>query len=264
MTTDDQHGPFSPAAEREVSELIQSHSRHGLSVAAGAATGHAPAVDAVPDHDATDAVPDHDATVEFWDTLYSRDDHVWSGKVNATLAQIVEDFTPGTALDLGCGEGADAVWLAQRGWTVTGVDVSAIALGRAKVAARDAGVAVGITWQQHDLDETFPAGTFDLVSAQFLQSPLAMARIAIMQQAAAAVAPGGRLVVVGHAAMPAWSDHEAPEGGFQSPEQVMAEAQLNPWNWAIERAEIVTRWVTAPDGHDGPLDESVVVARRLV
>ncbi|MQA95954.1 MAG: methyltransferase domain-containing protein [Streptosporangiales bacterium] len=107
------------------------------------------------------------------------------------------ELTPGTALDLGCGEGADAIWLAEQGWTVTATDVSKVALDRAAAHARERGVTVD--WRRHDLAESFPEGTYDLVCAFFLHSPVDMPRDGILRSAAAAVAPGGVLLIVGHA-----------------------------------------------------------------
>nr|WP_238354948.1 class I SAM-dependent methyltransferase [Kribbella sandramycini] len=107
---------------------------------------------------------------EHWDGRYAESTRIWSGKPNAALVAELAGLAPGRALDLGSGEGGDAIWLAQQGWQVTAVDVSPIALGRAAEHAREAGIADRIDWQHHELGKTFPAGTFDLVSAQFLHS----------------------------------------------------------------------------------------------
>ncbi len=113
---------------------------------------------------------------QFWDDLYGERAQRWSGKVNAPLEQRAADLPPGRALDLGCGEGADALWLAAHGWAVTAVDISATALDRARAEAGRRGLAVD--WQRLDLTESLPGGPYDLVSAQFLQSPVAFARTA--------------------------------------------------------------------------------------
>src|SRR5918997_1941704 len=87
-----------------------------------------------------------------WDARYrERDGAMWSGRPNGRLVAEVASLAPGRALDVGCGEGADAIWLAQRGWTVTGVDVSAVALERAAQHAVDAGVGDRIEWRRVDL-----------------------------------------------------------------------------------------------------------------
>jgi 2-polyprenyl-3-methyl-5-hydroxy-6-metoxy-1,4-benzoquinol methylase len=77
-----------------------------------------------------------------WDERYSEHAQMWSGRPNGTLLVEVVALTPGTALDVGCGEGGDAVWLAEHGWRVTGLDVSQAALTRAQTAARARGVDV--------------------------------------------------------------------------------------------------------------------------
>lgn len=245
MSTASSHDdPFSPEAERAVSERIQTTARHGINV-----PQQHPAVNGV--------------TADFWDELYGSKSQMWSGTVNHTLARLVAEVAPGSALDLGCGEGGDALWLASRGWQVTAVDISAVALARAEAAAANAGLAGRIDWQLHDLELTFPDGVYDLVSAQFLQTPLPFERAQTLRRAAAAVAPGGLLVIVGHAAMPAWSTHTPPEGSMPSPQEVLDGLELNQWDWAVERAEVVERPGVGPDGEHGELLDSVVVARRL-
>ena len=135
-----------------------------------------------------------------WDERYGAADQVWSGEPNAALVAETAGLEPGRALDVGCGEGADAVWLARRGWEVTGLDVSRVALDRAQRLARDAGVQVG--WVQAALVEAaLPAGVFDLVSAQYpalRKTPGAVAERTLLDL----VAPGGTLLVVHHAIDP--------------------------------------------------------------
>src|SRR6476620_1485790 len=115
-----------------------------------------------------------DPTVQAeWDARYTDREQLWSGRPNGTLVAEVAGLTPGKVLDVGCGEGADAVWLAGRGWTVTALDVSRVALDRAALHASDAGADV--TWVHAGLVEAgLDAGAFDLVSAQYpalLRSP---------------------------------------------------------------------------------------------
>lgn len=94
----------------------------------------------------------------FWEQMYGERDQVWSGKVNVPLAREVDGVAPGRALDLGCGEGADAIWLAEQGWTVTAVDISATALDRGRAEAQRRGLDVD--FRQHDLAEGVPDGPF--------------------------------------------------------------------------------------------------------
>ena len=198
-------------------------------------------------------------TEEFWEELYRARDRVWSGDPNPVMVSVVEPLAPGTALDLGCGEGADAVWLARRGWTVTGVDVSAVALARAAAHASDAGVDV--EFQRHDLGGGFPEGSYDLVSAQFFQSPLEWDRTAILRRAAAAVAPGGLLLIVEHGAAPPWSDHH--DHRFPTAEETFAGLELDPSEWTTDRCGTHEREATSPDGtRTGTLIDNVIAARR--
>ncbi|MCW3820450.1 methyltransferase domain-containing protein [Micromonospora sp. DR5-3] len=202
------------------------------------------------------------ATARFWDELYQQRDRVWSGRANAVLAEVVEPLPPGTALDLGCGEGGDAIWLAGQGWQVTAVDVSTTALDRLATAAARAGVASRITVARHDLTRTFPAGQYDLVSAQFLQSPLELPREAVLRAAARAVAPGGRLLVVEHGAAPPWARESHPHARFASPEEILAALDLEPDGWHTERLGAAHRTGTGPDGESGTLVDHVVLVRR--
>ena len=133
-----------------------------------------------------------------WDERYSGDGTVWSGKPNAQLVTEASRLTPGTALDVGCGEGGDVIWLAQQGWTVTGADFSAAGLARAARHADDAGVGDRVDWWQVDA-RSFEAGgrTYDLVTTHFLHPPDG-GMVDVTRRLAQAVAPGGHLLVVGH------------------------------------------------------------------
>jgi thioredoxin reductase/SAM-dependent methyltransferase len=138
----------------------------------------------------------HMLSRDFWEQRYGSHEHVWSGRPNPQLVATAADLPPGTALDIGSGEGADAIWLASRGWKVTGVDVSQAAIDRAARHAAEAGVDT--TWRQADITAWDPApAQFDLVSAQYVHLPRP-ARDALHRRLAAAVRPGGTLLIVGH------------------------------------------------------------------
>jgi SAM-dependent methyltransferase len=209
--------------------------------------------------------PPPTSAADHWDDFYDRDPQVWSGRPNALLVAEVADLTPGTALDVGCGEGADAVWLAERGWQVTAIDVSRTALDRGARRAAAAGVADRIVWQHHDLASSFPTGTYDLVTALYLHSPIALERDPILRAAAAAVAAGGTLLVVGHAAAPPWAAHEhhPPEHrAFPQPDDTAAGIGLHDGAWVLETCAVRQRSTTDPAGQPATVSDSVVRARR--
>ena len=131
-----------------------------------------------------------------WDERYRSDGQVWSGHPNGSLVDEVAGLSPGTALDVGCGEGADAIWLAEQGWTVTATDIAptAIERGRAEAERR----SLDVTWSAADLLIDPPAGEFDLVSLQY--PAFAIADVdRVTATLIGALAPGGLLLLVGHA-----------------------------------------------------------------
>ena len=140
-----------------------------------------------------------------WETRYAEKPRIWSGRPNTRLAEIVGGLIGSRALDLGCGEGGDAMWLAEHGWQVVAVDVSTTALARAAEDAEARGVLGHIDFQQHDLTKTLPDGPFDLVSAHFFHTTLEMDRLAILRRAAATVTHGGTLLIVDHGDAPPWA-----------------------------------------------------------
>jgi SAM-dependent methyltransferase len=193
----------------------------------------------------------------FWEQFYGEREQVWSGTPNAALVVEIEGLAPGTALDVGCGEGADAIWLARQGWRVTGVDISQVALDRAAAHAAEAGVGDRTTWERHDLSRSMPDGPFDLVSVHFLHSPVDDPRDRALRAAAAAVAPGGRLLVVSHEAVP-WH----PEVEFPTAQEVLDSLDLDRAEWDVERVESRSRRVTRPDVGEVDVSDSVVRVRR--
>ncbi|MEV0671964.1 bifunctional NAD(P)/FAD-dependent oxidoreductase/class I SAM-dependent methyltransferase [Mycobacterium sp. NPDC050441] len=202
-------------------------------------------------------------TAQYWERHYGQRGRIWSGRVNAQLAKIAADLPPGRALDLGCGEGGDSVWLAEQGWQVTGVDVSDTALARAATEAQARGVVERITFERHDLSESIPDGRFDLVSAQFLQSPVAMDRAGVLRRAAGAVASGGLLVIVDHGAAPPWALEHVRRFAFPSADEVVDSLHLDETQWERLRVGTDEREATGPDGQHGTLIDNVMVLRRL-
>ncbi|MFK4762613.1 SAM-dependent methyltransferase [Microbacterium sp. ZW T5_45] len=207
---------------------------------------------------------------EFWEDRY-RSDHgrVWSGRVNPAVAREVADLAPGRALELGSGEGGDALWLAERGWTVTAVDISqtALAVGAAEAAAR--GVSDRIRWVQADLVAWHPDVEYDLVTSAFLHAPFEFPRAEILRRAASAVAPGGTLLVVGHGEAPMdagqepGSGHRHAAGGpaLPTPDEVLASLDLDS-AWRVETNAEVERSATLPDGTVREVIDTVLRMRR--
>jgi chemotaxis protein methyltransferase CheR len=206
------------------------------------------------------AEPAQDARVA-WEAHYTAKPQVWSGRVNARLAEIVGQLEPAHALDLGCGEGGDSLWLAEQGWTVVAVDISTTALDRAHAAAESRGLAAQIDFQSCDLSTGFPAGSFDLVSAQFLHSPVEMDRPALLRRAADAVAPGGSLLIVDHGAAPPWAS-KIHHHDFPSAEEVLAGLDLDDAQWERVRVGAVERMADSPDGETVALTDNVIWVRR--
>ncbi|MEV0232858.1 bifunctional NAD(P)/FAD-dependent oxidoreductase/class I SAM-dependent methyltransferase [Nonomuraea sp. NPDC050786] len=206
---------------------------------------------------------EHESDEAYWDARYGQSAQMWSGNPNVMLVREVTDLEPGTALDLGCGEGADAIWLAGRGWRVTAADVSGVALERAAEHATGAGVADRIDWQRHDLSASFPEGTYDLVSACFLHSPRDLPREAILRAAASAVAPGGVLLVVGHGGWASWVENPPFEADFPTPQDVLDALALPEGEWEVLVSEEYEHTQNSPDGHPGTRTDNVLKVRRL-
>jgi SAM-dependent methyltransferase len=206
-------------------------------------------------------------TQEFWDDRYGSVEgsgQLWSGRPNARLVAQTADLPPGEALEAGCGEGADAIWLARQGWTVTAVDVSAVALERAAASAAEAGgeIARRIIWQREDLlSWAPPAERFDLVSAQFMHFPADEIE-ALHRRLAAAVRPGGTLLVVGHHP----DDLHANVGRTGSPDRFWAAkdiaAWMDPGRWEVVVADAPGRSATDLDGRPVTVRDTVLRAAR--
>ncbi|MFC6018158.1 class I SAM-dependent methyltransferase [Plantactinospora solaniradicis] len=198
-------------------------------------------------------------SVAEWEARYASAEQVWSGLPNTALVAEVAGLTPGRALDVGCGEGADAVWLAGHGWDVTALDVSQVALERATRHARDAKVEV--RWMRSALvGAPVRAGTFDLVTALYpalRRTPTNEAEGVLI----AAVAPGGVLLVVHHADVDA---EQARAHGFDPADYVSPAdvAALLGQDWQVEFDERRPRDTTTGAGAHHTHDV-VLRARRL-
>lgn len=210
-----------------------------------------------------------DSARDWWEARYAERDGIWSGRVNAVLAAVEQDLPAGSggrvrrALDLGCGEGGDVVWLAERGWEVVGVDLSVTAIERGSRASVSAGVSEQTAFVAADLARWETASRFDLVTASFLQSwPVEIPRAQILRRAAGYVAVGGHLLVTAHAAPP---HDELPEElrsyRFPSPAEDLAALHLDG-GWDVVTSELRPRTAATPDGTPHEVVDSVVLVRR--
>lgn len=203
-------------------------------------------------------MPDDAAT--FWEERYSGSPKVWSGKVNPPLADEIVGLEPGRALDLGAGEGGDALYLASRGWHVTAVDISPTALKRILERAEEAGVSGKIITERHDLTETFPEGEFDLIVAAYLHSPYEFPRDEVLQRAANSLSPGGTLFVVEHGSDRPWGWNR--EGDYPAPREIYTALDLDPAVFEPARLDTPDREATGPEGQKAIVTDIVVAVRR--
>ncbi|MBE8522124.1 class I SAM-dependent methyltransferase [Amycolatopsis sp. H6(2020)] len=193
----------------------------------------------------------------FWDGHHTA--HFPDGvpRANVRLAEVVTSLAPGRALDLGSGAGGDALWLARHGWRVTAADISAVALAHLDCRARELGLADRITTERHDLAATFPAGSFDLVSAHYLHTSFPLPRDHVLRQAAEALSPGGRLLVVEHGSVAPWSWNQDPDAL-----PALAAPALDPAGWTVERADALPRHATGPGGQTAEVVDHLLLIRR--
>jgi len=185
---------------------------------------------------------------------------VWSGNPNPQLVAEVSAMTPGRALDIGSGEGADAIWLAQQGWQVTGLDFSQVALDRSAAHAEEVGVGASIQWLHGDL-RTWSAGAerWDLVTSQFMHQPFG-GMVPITRTLADAVAPGGTLLIVGHHPGDVETGLRWSIGGaLFTPEELLPALEADAWQVTTE---IRDREVPGPDGNLVTVRDSLVLAQR--
>jgi SAM-dependent methyltransferase len=200
----------------------------------------------------------------FWDGVYRGRDRSRHGEPHPYLREVLSAAVPGTALELGCGDGIAAIWLALRGWTVTAVDISPVALEAAAGHAERAGVSSRITWQHADLREWTTQETFDLVAALFLHTPLELDAAALLARAAAQTRVRGTLLSVGHYTLPPWAWDPQETDGLLCASEVAAALGVHEPRWQIVLADEVPRTQRGHDGHDGTVLDAVLHAVRAV
>ncbi|GAA4586047.1 class I SAM-dependent methyltransferase [Streptomyces violaceoruber] len=200
--------------------------------------------------------------VTFWDGVYAARPAPDAPRPNVRLVETVTGLPPGDALDLGCGSGGDALWLARRGWRVTAVDISGVATERLAGHARAHGLGDLVDTVRRDLRDSFPEGRFDLVSTHYLHTPFDLDRASVLRGAAHALRPGGRLLVVDHGSTAPWSWDQDPDARHPAPQEVAADLALDPATWRVERAEAPRRTATGPGGRTAEVVDHVLLVRR--
>ena len=194
---------------------------------------------------------------EQWDERYATDELIWKAQPNQFLVDELDALAPGSALDLACGEGRNALWLASKGWNVTGVDFSSAGLSKARQLAADRDLEV--SWIEADVIEWQPPpASFDAVVVMYLHLPPPQRR-QVLRQATQALAPGGLLLVVGHDI----SNLTDGVGGPQDPEVLFCPEEIarDLTGLQIERAERVKRTVVNETGEATAIDALVRAVR---
>ena len=206
--------------------------------------------------------PSADITArDFWESHYRQSTRHSSGTPSQALVRFTQSLPAGRALELGCAKGDDAVWLASQGWNVVAVDIAQSAIEQARANAERAAVMNSIEFQRHDLSKTQPAGTFDLVTAIFLQSPLDFPRHEVLHRIASAVDSGGRFLIVDHGSRAPWS-WSKPDTQYPQPADTLHSLQLDNTHWFTEFADCVDRVARGPDGQTASVKDNVILLRR--
>lgn len=202
-------------------------------------------------------------TERFWNERYESRTPSAELAPNPALLEAVQSRPPGRLLELGCGHADASILLAERGWDVTAVDISEIALDRVAARAAERGVTARVRVERHDLATSMPGGgPYDLVAALFMQSPFEFDRAGILRRASELVKPGGALLDVTHGAPPPWAAPEMHDHHFAGPQEVWDALALPPAHWTAERLDAQARDATGPDGQTATLLDTVVLARR--
>ncbi|PZF98670.1 SAM-dependent methyltransferase [Micromonospora endophytica] len=205
--------------------------------------------------------PDAATPAEFWESLHQQvAASPWELRVNPVLAAMVGDLSPGAALDLGCGQGGDSLWFAQRGWQVTAVDIADAALQRVNERAAQERLSDRIRTERHDLVDSLPSGRWDLVSAHYLQSLFEFPRARILRELGEQVNRGGMLLIVDHGSVAPWSWNQGAT--IPTPEETLAGLALDPASWQVLCCEARVRTATGPGGQTAEVTDNVIALRR--
>jgi thioredoxin reductase/SAM-dependent methyltransferase len=209
---------------------------------------------------------EHTFDNQYWDQIWQGDraQSMGTSQPNPHLVREASDLKPGTALEAGCGAGAEAIWLASRGWQVTGADIAAAALDRASTRAADAGVADQVQWVEADLSTWEPDTSYDLVTTHYAHP--AMPQLEFYDRAATWVAPRGTLLIVGHLHQDATADghghHLDGPPASASATAATITARLDPAQWEVVTAQESHRTLSGHGGHETTIHDVVVRATR--
>jgi len=191
-----------------------------------------------------------------WNQRYETAEYIWHAEPNQFVAEHLGDLAPGDAIDLGAGEGRNAVWLAEQGWRVTAVDFSEVALTKARRLADDRGVAIETV--AADVTKWEPPSPVDLVVLAYLQLPSDVQQ-SVLRRVAGWVRPSGTVFVIAHDRTNVADGHGGPPVEDVCYDVERTTAALAPLE--IDRAEVVERRVDTPDGERVALD-TLVIANR--
>jgi SAM-dependent methyltransferase len=213
---------------------------------------------------------------EYWDQIWTGDraPAMGASQTNPHLVQEVSDLAPGTALDAGCGAGAEVTWLATRGWQATGADIAIAALDRAAERAEASGVAERVQWVQADLSTWEPYTQYDLITTHYAHP--AMPQLEFYDRIATWVAPGGTLLIVGHLHHDPTAHgghghgghgHGGKDGDDGPPAAASATAahitaRLDPSDWEVVTAQESHRTLPGHNDHEVTIHDVVVRATR--
>ena len=213
----------------------------------------------------------HSFDDEYWEQIWQGDRATAMGTAepNPHLVREVAELKPGTALDAGCGAGAEAIWLAQQGWQVTAADISPAALERATARAAAGGLAGQVRWVRANLSTWDPLTRYELVTTHYAHA--AMPQLEFYDRLTSWVAPAGTLLIVGHLHHAGTGDdghgHAHGHSGGEPPASASATAatitaRLDPATWEVVTAQELHRTVLGPDGHEFTIHDVVVRAVR--
>ena len=250
-------GVFAAGNATDISMTLMASAAHGNRVGAwiNAELANADATKAV------EALRDDFFEQPAWEERYSGD-RVWSGRVNVQLEAEATDLTPGRALDVGCGEGGDALWLAQHGWQVTASDFADAALERVAHHAAEGGLGDRVETRRIDVRTFEPDGeTWDLVTSHFVHLPDG-GMVDVVRRLAAAVAPGGTLLVVGHEPSDVHTGLRHGHHSFMHTADQLLPALDDAWE--VEVCESRPRSQAHPEtGEEIDIADAVLRARRV-